>query len=435
MVSYNLSNFHPSKLFNKKFRFSSFVSVFILSVTSGIHSGMTKFAFTLWLKSCGVDIIHLALFSLTFLPDSLKMLWLPFLESLRLETFLKKVLKRKKRVMGHRKIWLLLLEVIIIFFTFSFCFIHPKQYHIHHLILYVGFYCAFLATKEAMSIAYNMEIIKAENWGRLEGKINAGFQTGFWLGGIFLFSLSYYFPWSQLFLGVTIVLIISLILTFFIQDSVTHQKTNQAKSLKQVFVEPYKDLIFRNKHILFSLFAFMVLYRMQDRLLMSVTNYFFVDLGFANQFLFGKTIGIAATIFGGLLGSFCVKKYGYKKALIIGIFGHGAASLLFLLQSIYLPKSYSLFYIIMFCEKFTRGFEATIFFTYQMIFCSKYFIVAQYSILIALEKLSGTIVSSLSGYIIAWYGWNIFFIFSFFGTIPSLWFLKKLPDSIDEVKK
>lgn len=435
MVSSNLSNFHQNKFLNKKFRFNSFISVFILSVTSGIHSGMTKFAFTLWLKSCGVDIIHLALFSLTFLPDSLKMLWLPFLENLRLDTLLKRILRRKKRIMSHRKIWLILLEVVIIFFTFSFCFIQPKQYDIHHLMLYVAIYCAFLATKEAMTIAYNMEMIKAKNWGKLEGKINAGFQTGFWLGGIFLFSLSHYFEWSQLFLGVTIVLIISLILTLFIQDSVTHQKTTQVKSLKEVFIEPYKDLIARNKHILFSLVAFMVLYRMQDRLLMSVTNYFFVDLGFANQFLFGKTIGIAATIFGGLLGSFCVKKYGYKKALIIGIVGHVAASLLLLLQSIWLPKSYSLFYIIMFCGKFTRGFEATIFFTYQMIFCSKYFIVSQYSILIALEKLSGTLVSSLSGYIIAWYGWNIFFIFSFFGTIPSLWFLKKLPNSIEEVNK
>ena len=179
----------------------------------------------------------------------------------------------------------------------------------------------------------------------------------------------------------------------------------------------------------------MTLYRMQDRLLIGVTNYFFVDLGFSQHFIFGKTLGIISSIMGGLLGSLCVKKYGYKKALVIGILGHVGASSLLLAQSILLPTSHALFYLIMFCEKFTRGFEATIFFTYQMIFCSKYFVVSQYSILIALDRLSGTIVSSASGYIIHSYGWNIFFLFSFFGTIPSLWFLRKLPNDASKVEQ
>ena len=118
----------------------------------------------------------------------------------------------------------------------------------------------------------------------------------------------------------------------------------------------------------------------------------------------------------------------------MGLIGHAMASTLFLLQSMVWPKSVLLFYIIMIVEKFSRGFEATIFFTYQMIFCTKYYVLQQFAMLAALEKLTGSLISSLSGYIISGYGWNFFFLISFIGSLPSLFFLKKLPNQAQTIK-
>lgn len=420
-------NISEQKILNK------FRSLLVLSCTCGIQNGILKFSFMMWLKESGMNIVYLGLFNLIFLPYSFKIIWMPIIENSNLEkifyNFLKKIgLKNlaNKTKFAHRKISIIFLQLFIILFTISFVFINPMQVNIYLLIAYITIYAAFIFTNESMVIAYQMETIKANNLGASEGKVNAAYQFGFWIGSVVLFGLTSFISWNMLFLYFAILFSFLLILIFFIEDSVSNIKKSQ--TFKEKFLEPYHNLIKHNKDIIISLVLFICFYRMQDKLLASVTNYFFMDLGFKNQFLPGKTIGIGSMVLGGLFGSWLVKKLGYKKTLLLGLLGHGLASSLFLVQSMLFPKSHLLFYIIIIAEKFTRGFEATIFFTYQMIFCTKHFITQQFSIFVAIDRLAGSLISSISGYIINSYGWNIFFIFSFFGALPALFFLGNLPD-------
>lgn len=408
---------------------TNFQSILLLTLISGIHNGIVKVSFGLWLKDHGMNIIYLGLFSLIFLPYSLKLLWLPLIENINFSQLLKKL--KFPFNFGHRKSSLIFFEIIIIGFTASFFFINPVTIKIYYLIIYAAFYAAFIATKEALVIAYQMENMQAEERGATEGKINIAYQCGMWLGGIGLFQLASVYSWSKVFLSFAIALSILFILSLLIKDSISQIK--KSKGFIAKYLDPYKNLLAHNKNILGSLIAFMILYRLQDRLLMANTNYFFIDLGFGKQFLAGKTLGLFFTILGGLVSSWLVKKQGYKKTLIIGLIGHAMASTLFLMQSMIWPKSILLFYIIMIIEKFTRGFEATIFYTYQMIFCTKYYVLQQFAMLVALERLSGSLLSSISGYIINGFGWNFFFLISFLGSLPSLLFLKKLPDKAKEL--
>lgn len=403
----------------------------LLSLVSGIHSGIIKFSFGLWLKNYDMHIIYLGLFNLILLPYSLKIFWLPFLENINFSKFIKKL--RLPFNFGHRKSCLILFEMMIIFITASFYFINPIKIKIYHLIFYSTIYAAIMATKEAMVIAYQMENMEAQERGAKEGKINIAYQTGFWIGGVGLFQLATTYSWKTVFLIFSLVLSILFIFSLLIKDSISEIK--KSKGFVAKFLDPYKNLLEHNKKILSSLIIFMILYRLQDRLLMANLNYFFIDLGFKNQFISAKTIGIGFTILGGLASSWLVKKRGYKKTLKIGLIGHAMASTMFLLQSMVFPKSVLLFYIIIIVEKFIRGFEATTFFTYQMIFCTKYYVLQQFSMLVALERLSGSLISSVSGYIINGFGWNFFFLISFFGSLPSLLFLKKLPDKAQEIVK
>lgn len=405
---------------------SRFRSVLILSFTGGLHSGFIRFAFGMWLKECGMHIIYLGLMNLIFLPFSLKLFWMPFLES----KF--KPLAR----FGHRKSWIIFTEICIVLGILMLSLVNARTVSMSFILTYAFILCILIATKESLSIAYQMETIKAENWGSSEGKIAAGYHIGFWVGGIFLYASSAWIDWHILFVMVGIFLSILLFVNLLMPDS--NFQTRAVGSFKERFLDQYKELVVRNRKIIIPLIAFIALYRLQDRIIMATSNYFFVDLEFSKmQMLLGKTVGIVMTIIGGLLGSYSVKKIGYKKTMILGMILHVFGASLFVIQSI-MPKSYQLFYSIMLFEKVTRGFEGTVFFTYQMIFCSKYFITTQLSMLLGLDKLTGSIISSFSGVVINAIGWTWFFVFSFIGTIPSLLLLRKLPNTVkqeDEIAK
>jgi len=396
-----------------------------LSLVSGIHSGVIHFSFGVWLKESGVHIIYLGLFNLIFLPFCLKMFWVPFLEN-RTKFF---------KHFENRKGFLILFELLISIFTYGLYWINPATISIQYLMIFGICYAALIATKEALAIAYQMETIKSNKWGSSEGKVMSAFYIGFWIGGILLFSLASFISWNNLFLILSGLLFSFFVMTIFIPESRSHIKSEtmiQNRTKRNLFIEPYKELIQRNKKILLPLILFIALYRLQDRLLMSVTNYFFIDLAFSKtEFLIGKTLGIICMILGGVLGSLSVKKKGYKWTMKFGMFWHGLAASLFLIQSL-VPKSHVLFYFTMFFEKITRGFEGSVFFTYQMIFCSKYFIMTQLSMLLALDKITGLTLGSVSGYIVHIFGWSWFFGFSFIGMIPAMLFLRKLPSDIGQ---
>jgi len=402
---------------------SRFASVWLLSFTTGIHSGIIRITIGLWLCDCGTHIVYLCLMNLITLPYCVKFFWMPFLET----HF------RPIRRFGHRKSWLIFVEILVILGLVPLIFINPKTVSFLLLVLYATFLCVLVTTKESIAIAYQMETIKAEKWGASEGKIASGYNLGIWFSGTLLYLWTDFVRWNTVFSVVILILFSLWFLNFLIPDSNFHSK--ELGTFKERFLDQYKELIVRNRTIIFSLIAFIALYRLQDRILTATGTYFFIDLQFSKlQIFFGKTLDIFVTILGGFAGSLFVKKFGYKKTLVFGLIIHTFSACLFLVQSM-VPKSYALFYSIMSIEKMVRGFESTVFFTYQMIFCSKYFITTQLALLLGLDKLTSSIVGSLSGFIIDSVGWTSFFGLSFIGTIPAILLLKKLPNSIAQEEK
>ena len=154
------------------FYLGRFFSVLLLSFVSGIHSGIIRFAFGMWLKDLGMHIIYLGLFNLIFLPFSLKIFWIPWLE----------MPTRLFRKFGNRKGFLMLFEAVIIALVFSLSVFTPTEYNLFCIISYGILFASCVATKEALAIAYQMETIKSQNWGSSEGKVASAYHIGFWIG-------------------------------------------------------------------------------------------------------------------------------------------------------------------------------------------------------------------------------------------------------------
>jgi len=215
----------------------------------------------------------------------------------------------------------------------------------------------------------------------------------------------------------------------------TIEKIKPKSTVKEKFLDPYKDLVKKNKKHLISLISFIVLYRLQDRVLMSLSNYFLLDCNASKlDFSLGKTIGIFMAILGGLGASYFVKQFKYKKTLLFGMVLNAVLFVLFMAQA-YFPSNILLYYCVMISEKLIRGFEGNVFFTYQLLFCNIQYAMVQSSMLFALDKFFGTFISIFAGYIVIKFGWVFLFICSFLLTLSSLMFLNKLPNSIEDIKK
>lgn len=398
-------------------------SLMLLSGLSGVYSGVLKVSVGIWLNQLGVDLVYLGLLSLIFLPYSFKVFWVPFFDSIQ---------SPLKRFFGVKKGWIVFLNIISVFMIFLLSFFNPLD-SMFQFICFLLVYSCVTATYEAIALGYQMETVKPSEWGPWEGTFMIAYHTGFWMGGIGCVLASIYFPWSSVYFFLSILLCFFVPLVLRIPDSST--KVKLEKTVWGKFSAPFKDFISRNKSILFSLFAFIAFYRLQDRILASMLNYFVLDSGFSKaSFVMAKSLGLVCMALGGLIGSAFVKKLGYGRTLVYGIVWHGISSSLFLVVALFPSLSWLLYSAVAF-EKVARGFESTVFFTYQMIFCNKNYGTTQIVLLVAVDRLTGGLIGSTSGFIAEKFGWPIFFAFSFIGSLPALYFMKKLPHEIEEEKE
>lgn len=394
---------------------SSLYSVYLLSFVCGIYSGFSKFGLSMWLKFSNMDIISLSIFSIMLLPYSLRIFWMPFLENIKFSI----------AKFGLQKSVLIVLDFFIVLMSFLLIFIDIN--HLIFLTAYFFMYSVLISTREAFAIGYQLSFFDKTQIGIIEGKVNMFYHIGFWLGGPALLLLSNKYTWPTLFLGFSCILFSLFILTFFIQNN--EIKERKVRSFSEKFIIPYKNLIQEHANYLWYLLIFLACYRFQDRMLMGNLNYYFIDLGHTKEdMVFNKALGVLSMIIGGFFSSYCVKRMKYKLTLMMGILLHSLISLVLIFQAYFMQKSFFIFYFISIFEKFARGFQANIFFSYQMTFCSKEFSISQVSILLAIEKLTGSIFYIYVGYIVEYYGWMTFFIFSFVGIIPAVLSLTKLPE-------
>jgi PAT family beta-lactamase induction signal transducer AmpG len=395
---------------------------FLLSLLAGIYSGLLKIALGVWLKDSGFGLVSLGLFGMVHFPYSLKVFWMPFLDTIG---------SPFERIFQYRKGWIIFLNLIILCILFSFSFFDPSKNLIYFIMLSV-FYSCVAATYDSMAVGYQMDTINPKDWGPLEGFFMIAYHSGFWVGGMGSVWLSEYYSWSYVFFWMFLTL--SLLTSSLIFMPTSQAQIRKTNSFWEKFSIPYQDFISRNKKIIISLVCFIALYRLQDRILMSMMNYFILDKGFSKGALTeAKTFGMIATIIGGLIGSASVKRIGYKKTLVLGVGWHVISAILFSVQA-FLTPSLELLYSAVIFEKMARGFESTVFFTYQMIFCNRLYSTTQLSLLVAIDRFNGGILASFSGFIAKFFGWKVFFLFSFIGSLPSLFFLKRLPGELDEEK-
>lgn len=392
-----------------------FYSIYLLALSSGIYSGFSKFALSMWLRDGGADLMLLNLFTWTMFPAIFKPFWMPFLENYE-------ILKFK---FGIKKNLIIICDILILLMTICLPFFPIKTLTYVTklaLVVFLIIYASIIASRDSISIGYKMEFISKDAISEYEGMVSAWYQIGMIAGGAALFYCSEFVSWNYLFVILCGVFGINLLLDFFMANS-TFSKKEKLK-FSEKFSKPYVELINENKNMIIALISFLMFYKLADRMLVGNLNYYMLDAGLTKSTLaFLKLATGWMVVVMSIASIYITRVLGLKQTLIVSL-------ILYILvpMFIYLNIVFNIFGInskIALCtlyilDKMLKAIQGNVFFAFQMQFCSKENAMSQTALLSFFEKGFCMALAPVMGFILQHYGYETFFLVVILTFIPSL---------------
>ncbi len=399
-----------------------------LGFSSGFPLPLVFGTLSFLLKDYNIAYASIGAISLVKIPYSLKWLWSPIVDNVKIPFLYK---------MGRRRSWALITQILLGISIFLMSTVNPEKNL--YLMAVFAFITSFLsATQDIILDAYRVETFNNE-----PEKLSSGvaiFVLGYRLGLIFSGAGAIYLAakisWSSVYIIMSLGILVGLITIIFSKETIQYEYkilNFNIKNIKQFFenslIEPFRCFIKNDSW--FWILAFIFTYRLSDSYFGPMSNPFYDDLGFSKEEIafVTKVYSIIMTILGGLLGGIVVLKLGMRKSLLLFGFTQCITTTLFALQA-YCGHNMPLFMVIVALEYLSSGLATTAFVAYISSLCNKLYTATQYALLSSVMSLSRDLFSASSGVVYQYaenifpsYGWVIFFIISGLMSLPTIFII------------
>jgi PAT family beta-lactamase induction signal transducer AmpG len=287
--------------------------ILIMGFASGLPLLLTLSTLSYWLSKVGVDKTTIGLFALVGTPYTFKFLWSPIMDQVPLPVL--------TRLLGRRKSWLLLTQVLlvvaILFMGQTDPTIDPWMTALAALIV------AFLSASQDIVIdAYRIELLPDSEQGQGAAATQVGYRFGLLLAGAGAVGLSDFVSWPVIFGVLAAAMVASAVVTLFVPEPKvnigTTERRDYALWVKESVIDPFADFAGRKGWVVILLFV--LLYKFGDALGGTMANPFYVEMGFTGLEVasISKVWGIWMTILGAVIGGVAVARWGVFRALLIG---------------------------------------------------------------------------------------------------------------------
>ena len=395
--------------------------IMCLGFISGVPYGILMDPLNYWLSEEGIEKSTIGLLSLVFLIYSLKVLWAPLVDRLKVPIF---------NIFGQRKSWLFLSQFITGLIIVLISFVGPKEsLNIFvYLILAIGF---FSATQDICADALRIELVEKRELGEASAVYVIGWRIGaILLSGVATFYLADIYGWQFAYglIGI-IVIFLSFLFLIFLKEPI--REIRPPKDLfnepfewfKDSFLAPLLDLYLRYKNHLLLLLLLIFTYRLSDMFLGPMAMPFYRETGFTKIEVAEITnfYGLIMTILGGLFAGASVLRYGLSKNLVAGAILTPLTNLPFIYLNM-IGHDVNFLVVTITLDNFTQGFVNVIGVTILGTIVSKSFTATQFALLVALVSIPPRIISGGSGIIVDSMGFHEFFIICALLGIPAIVF-------------
>ena len=371
-----------------------------------------------WLRTEGVDLATIGLFTLATLPYAWKFLWAPFLDRFSFP------------FLGRRRGWMLVSQLLLLLCITQFGNVDPGDnltitvrgvlLSAPTVVLLVFLTSIFGATQDIVLDAYRREMLLDDELGTGNSIFVNAYRVSSLIPGSLAFVLADLLPWSTVFWVVALFMSVGIITTLLIPETSNDQIA--PRSVREAVIQPFAEFFNRGgvKSALLIL-SFMLFYKLGDNMAVALQTPFFIDIGFTLTEIgvIAKFVILGSTIVGALLGGLLMLRLSINRALwifgfvqIISIFGYAALAKIG--DNIYaLVVATSLEYL-------GVGLGTVALLAFMAKQTNRRFTATQFALLTSLTAVPRSLANAATGFIVEAAGYFNFFLLCVVVAIPGM---------------
>ncbi|MBN8983354.1 MAG: MFS transporter, partial [Rhizobiales bacterium] len=401
--------------------------VMFLGFSSGLPLALSGSTLLVWVSESGVSLGTIGLFTLVGTPYTLKFLWAPLVDGLRLPILTK--------WLGRRRGWLIFTQLLLMAAILALALTDPARSPFF-VALGALMVATASATQDIVVDAFRVESLDESEQAAGMASYVAAYRIGMvasTAGALFLVTgfehlgLPRLHAWMAslaVMAGLVVIGIVTVLLAHEPDGSTrTEAATGDKPSLQRVIDAAIGAFVeFLNRRDAIVVLVFVMLFKFTDAFAGAMTVPFIIDVGFTrNDYaIIVKGLGLAATLIGGFAGGFLARACPLIACLWIGGLLQAISNLTFSWLALVGPQQWALAVAVS-IEQFTGAIGTVIFVAYLSALCNNPLHTAtQYALLTALASVGRIYLSSGAGYVAAAAGWPLFFVVSVLVAIPSL---------------
>ena len=421
------------------------LSLLFFGFSSGLPLALTFGTLSLWLAEVGVSKTTIGLFALMGVPYTFKFLWAPVIDRTSVPYLGARL--------GRRRSWAIVTQLALMITITGLGATDPvAQPSLTALLALLVAFCS--ATQDIVIDAYRVEILEAEQYGAGAATIVLGYRLGMLVSGAGALYVATFVSWSATY-GLMALLMCVGVVTVLInpepkvrrsQESVEQEKRiarylekkphlqgKGGRLLAWVYgavISPFAEFMGRRGWVLVLLFI--LLYKFGDALAGVMGNPFYVELGFTKIQIanISKAFGLAATIFGGIVGGVLVSRIGIIKSLIVCGVLQMVSNLMFAVLAV-TGNDLVMLAVTIAVENLSGGMGTAAFVAYLSSLCNIAYTATQYALLSSFMAFGRTLLSSSGGWLADHMDWVSFFVLTTGAAVPGLllllWITKRFP--------
>jgi PAT family beta-lactamase induction signal transducer AmpG len=365
----------------------------------------------LWLTDSKVSMTDIGLFAYTLLPYSLKFVWAPLLDQVRLPIL--------HPLLGKRRSWMLVAQLGILIAFVGLWFSDPRTDLVR--VALCALLLGFSGASQDISVdAWRIEIAPPEEQGAMLG----AYQLGYRLTALATAALAPYLAqlvsWraSLVFLGC--LMFMGMAATLAARRPPEQDAQEEAQRAEEALnlggrigaaigwfygavIAPFVDFFRHHRWTGVLILAMIGLYRLPDFIMGTVArpmyrqSFSLVEIG-----TMSGLIGVWVTIAGALLGGFFVFRFGIMRSLFIGLIAVIAGNLMYALLAAS-GHNVAIFAAAIGVENIAAGFAGTALLAYMSSLTNRSFTATQYALFSSFYALPGKLLGGLSGILVDWF--------------------------------
>ena len=389
----------------------------LLGFASGLPLALTAGTLQAWLAAENVDIVAIGWFALVGQPYTYKFVWAPLMD------------RYVPPFLGRRRGWLLVTQILLAAAIAFMGTLTPASSA--WLLGGTALAVAFLsASQDIVFDALRADWLEREERGAGAAVSVLGYRIAMLVSGAGALILAdNWLGWQVTYWLMAALMGVGMVATWFVLEPET--KGGAPKTLNEAVAQPFAEFFTREGAV--ALLLLVVFYKLGDAFAGNLTTTFLLrgpGFSLTEVGAINKGFGLAATIFGALAGGALMAKMRLYRALLVFGLLQAVTNLGFMLLAAS-GKSYALMVTVIGLENLCGGMGTAAYVALLMALCDRRFSATQYALLSALSAVGRVYVGPVAGYLVAGFGWELFFFFTFLIALPGLVLLVWMRTRID----